>query len=546
MVKNNPYYILALSKVPLVMSMLDREQLTRTHGCFDRNYWCWKFSDFPGARFQEGVCTLAFLYSNQFPGNYLFAHEKTLECILSAMRFWSKIQHRDGSFDEAYPHEHSLAATAFTSFYVSEAFLLLSNKITDEFRSELIGVFSWAGQWLCRHDEKHGFLSNHLSAAAAALYNIYLITGEEKFKSRCDYYIQKIYSHQSREGWYEEYGGADIGYQTHSIFFLSKIWQHTKDETLLRSLRKSIEFISYFIHPDSTLGGEYGSRNTTFYFPTGFEILAKKIPLAGTIAQFMRDAVKSQTVVGLSAVDSYNFFPLLNNYLFAGLNMDNYSFSEELPFRNNMSKHFSDAGLLVKSTDYYYAILGVNKGGVIKIFSKRESKLKYSDCGYWGRTQKGEVFTSQSLVRDNQISFSENKVTVFSHLFKLPQKVFSPLLFILFRIVSLSLGRCMFFSNFLKFSLVKSLIYKREKTACSLSREITFYDKTVEIVDKIANIKKTKLVFLKKDNQFTGLHMGSSKYFQKNEFLADGSGKQNILNDLDGKDALILRNKAQV
>ena len=37
------------------------------------------------------------------------------------MRFWCTIQHADGSFDEAYPFERSLAATAFTTFYVGEA-----------------------------------------------------------------------------------------------------------------------------------------------------------------------------------------------------------------------------------------------------------------------------------------------------------------------------------------------------------------------------------------------------------------------------------------
>jgi len=38
-----------------VIGMLDREKYSRTAGCFDRTFWCWKFVDFPGARFQEGL-----------------------------------------------------------------------------------------------------------------------------------------------------------------------------------------------------------------------------------------------------------------------------------------------------------------------------------------------------------------------------------------------------------------------------------------------------------------------------------------------------------
>jgi len=41
--------------------------------------------------------------------------------------------------------------------------------------------------------------------------------------------VQQIYDHQSREGWYEEYGGADPGYQTLCTFYLARLWQYTGD-----------------------------------------------------------------------------------------------------------------------------------------------------------------------------------------------------------------------------------------------------------------------------------------------------------------------------
>ena len=36
------------------------------------------------------------------------------------------------------------------------------------------------------------------------------------------------------------------------------------------NLHKMIEFLSYFIHPNGSVGGEYGSRSTTFFVPYGF------------------------------------------------------------------------------------------------------------------------------------------------------------------------------------------------------------------------------------------------------------------------------------
>ena len=82
--------------------MLDREPLSSTYGCFDRTYWGWKFTDFPGARFQEGACTLALLASYKLPGVGYFGDPRLKAWAAAALDFWSRLQHGDGSFDEAY------------------------------------------------------------------------------------------------------------------------------------------------------------------------------------------------------------------------------------------------------------------------------------------------------------------------------------------------------------------------------------------------------------------------------------------------------------
>src|SRR6185369_4800589 len=119
------YHSAVQREISRLLSWQDQEPFSRTYGCFDRTYWAWKFTDFPGARFQEGAYALAHLYSRAWPGNPLAGVTQVLRRAAASLRFWQSTQHADGSFDEAYPFERSLAATAFTTFYVGEALLLL-------------------------------------------------------------------------------------------------------------------------------------------------------------------------------------------------------------------------------------------------------------------------------------------------------------------------------------------------------------------------------------------------------------------------------------
>src|SRR4029079_13019349 len=109
---------------------------------------------------------------------------RLLDWIAAALRWWRTIQYRDGSFDEAYPFERSLAATAFTGFYIGEAYLRVFERLDPREQAEMRSALASAGAWLCANDERHGVLSNHLAAAAAALEVIHRATGEERFRSR--------------------------------------------------------------------------------------------------------------------------------------------------------------------------------------------------------------------------------------------------------------------------------------------------------------------------------------------------------------------------
>ena len=474
-----------LKVAPRLLSRIDSEPHSRTYGCFDRTYWSWKFSDFPATRFQEGIYALAWLYTNEDAGRYA-RHHRLLDLIGAGLFRWGSLQHRDGSFDEAYPHEHSFAATAFTAFYIGEAVDRLGDVLDAQSRQSALDSLGRACDWLCANDETHGILSNHLAAGAAALTATGQLSNTDRYLERATFYLERIYRHQSdNDGWYEEYGGADPGYQTHGSFYLARIWERTRDCALLDSLRRSVNFLTHFVHPDGSLGGEYASRNTTFYFPAAFEMLAGEIDAASAIAHFMRRSVSEDRAAGLAAMDAWNLCPMLNNYLFAADAAKPVAGSTPLPHEGEGSWSFPDAGLQVRSTRDYYLVVGAAKGGVVKLFDKRRQVLDYSDCGYWAQLNGNRIVSSQGGAGWELTQPEPNILAVRVPFTEVRQKRMTPLLFIGFRLVTLTIGRIPWCARAVKAMLVRVLIKKRRGVRLTLERRINCGEAFVTISDAI-------------------------------------------------------------
>ncbi|WP_162906636.1 glycoside hydrolase family protein [Algihabitans albus] len=512
-----------------MISRLDREPFSKSYGSLDRTYWAWKFTDFPGARFQEAAYSLAKLYRLRQPANPLFEHPRALSWAKAIFANWASLQYPDGSFDEAYPYEHSLAATAFTGFYVGEAYCILQDQLEAAERVRLVDCFRKAGDWLRRNDETHGVLSNHLAAAAAALTVIAKITGDEGYTTRARHFLQRIYAHQSKEGWYEEYGGADPGYQTHGTFYLARIWQLTGDDQLLESLKKSVAFLKHFIHPDGSLGGEYGSRNTAFYFPAGFEILAPVCDDAASIAQFMRASVERQICVGLAAMDAYNLLPMLNNCLAAAEALVGSDRDAALTTRRKVSVlpcqtegrwSFPDAGLFVLAEGPNFMVVGGSKGGVVKLFRRTgdAARLAASDCGWWVRLGKG-VASSQLFDRGIALTLGSEELSLESGFVRVNQRLMTPWLFMAFRLFCLLLGRSQTIAYRVKALLVKVLVSRKRPVPLRMRRRIMLSTGRLVIEDCLVPEGPLRVDELGRGENFASIHMGSARYYQPSDLL---------------------------
>lgn len=511
--------------------MMDREAQSPTCGCLDRTYWAWKFIDFPGARFQEGVCALAFVYRTPLEGNTYHEQPRLQQWIEMGLRFWRQIQRRGGDFDEAYPFERSLAATAFSSFYCAEASRMLEGRLSAAVQTGVRETLGKAGDWLCRNDETHGFLSNHLAAASAALYHAYQVCGEERFERRSRYFLDRILKHQSAEGWYDEYGGADPGYQTHGSFYLARLWQLSADPRLCDSLERSFKFLAHFIHPDGSVGGEYASRNTQTYYPAAFEMMSPHSGSARWIAETQESAVESSAAAGLESVDPYNLFPLMNNYVFAWkacLAPNHRAAYADPPDDSPGQTHFPRAGLLKVRRPGYVAYVGTSKGGVVKAFDRATGRLAVSDCGYLGRMKSGKWLSSQWYVPDRAVEVTDSQVVVKGRFYQIKKMVMKPTMFAAFRAFTLTVGRMRALAYWVKKLLVKALIYRKSELDLRFERWIEFADDALVIEDRLVGSIGDRIDRLDRAASFTTIHMGSSKYFVPNELIesahADDAG----------------------
>lgn len=455
-----------LERFPEILSCLDRNENSFSFGCFDRNFWHYKIVDMASARLQEGILILALAYLDR---ETAFFQRKLIEkWIKAAFKFWLKIQKKDGSFDEWYPEEKSFVATAFSSYAVSEALLLLSDI---EEKEKLVMGLKKAADWLL--NKRDNLAINQNAGSLAAFYNIFLLTKEEKYLEECRDLVNFLENRQSAEGWFSEYGGADTGYLSLSLDYLAKYYLKSKDEKVFPILEKGLFFLSNFIHPDGSSGGVYGSRNTAYLIPSGIEILAKFFPMAEAISKVLRKSIENNSIVSIKNLDSryliQNGYTYLEASRFLNSRQDGGG-SELFSSASYGEKYFSQAGIFIKSTPDFYFVTNCNKGGVFYFYDRKAERGIYNGGLLLGK--KGKNYISCQFSANNGTVFSPDKAAIsIKGKLKL-MKDFRPttLRFFMLRVLA---GICRFipfFSIILKALLREFLIFQKGGTKLGFER----------------------------------------------------------------------------
>ena len=254
----------------------------------------------------------------------------------------------------------------------------------------VIQAIERAAGWLASNGEYHGVLSNHLAAAAGALQIAGELLGTDRFLKARDRYLGIIYREQHpTEGWLNEYGGADPGYQSHAMFYLADIERRTGNAELFERLTAAANFMAWFSHPDGTMGGEYASRGTKFAFPAGFEMLAPRIPSAASVAMHLRDWIAAGRGISAREMDAWNQVSALEQSAFCDRRGAAAADPPSLPWRVDGARAiFPGAGLVVAAKAGRVLVVGTSTGGALKLWQSSGS-LVYEDCGYAAQTADG-------------------------------------------------------------------------------------------------------------------------------------------------------------
>jgi len=342
---------------------------------------------------------------------------------------------------------------------------------------------------------------------------------EPRYANRAKIILQAILNNQSTEGWYTEYEGADPGYQTLCLYYLAQVYRLHPDEKLLDSLTRAIEFLAWFVHPDGTFAGEYGSRRTSIYYPGGVALLQDAIPMARSITQFMARSIMENRTITVDTVDIGNLAPLLSSttLLLDILNTSDMpeSITPDLPWQQeNQICDFPEAGLYARSTARHYAILGVSNGGVLKIFDRQAQVVLLNDGGYVGENERGLVITTQITELNKNCLATADVIEVQAPFFRMLHASPTPFQFILLRVLNLTLMRSLWLGNRVKDLLVRRLISGKHQVPLYLIRKITFFSDYIEIEDRFSTESALRLHWLKSGVPFVAIHMASARYFQ--------------------------------
>ena len=529
---NNIYKKITKSLVSRTLSMLDRNPLSSTYGCFDRNFWHLKtLVDFPSTTYQQPVLGLALFYSTKNKDNSYYKKEKLADFIKAGILFWCKIQKKDGSFDEYYENEFSFCPTAYTTYAVAKAFYLTANLFSFKEKKQISDCLIKSALWLGRH--KNTLVSNQMIVSMNALYWVGKITKNNKILKAFKKRRLDVLKSQTKEGWFPEYGGADIGYSFLSLDTLADYIKVSNDKEIKTAVLKLLNFLIFFLHPDGTCGGAYASRSTQHIFPFGLEHLANQnIKTAKYILSWFREHYLKANLIQPGVIDDkyFNYF-YFNSYVqaFFEYKSEHFEYKSEYKeeralsldnqYKLSKAKIFDKAGLIAINNGFVSAWISIYRKGVCEIFYN--NKLIYSDCGYLVELSNKIKAASQTQNKKIEYNIFNKKggsieIKIKGKLSKIDDSL--PLInwLIPFKLFCKTLLRWRKFAYFFNNQLKYKKIVKSYCLPITINRQFRFLKnrliiKDILTIDRsyLATFKNIKLV-----HHVTTVHSPSSRYYQ--------------------------------
>jgi hypothetical protein len=517
----------ALSQLPRILSLQDRNPFSPTYGSFNRLYWLDKTHDFPDGMAQFAVQPLALVYANPFPNNPYVGQQKIREWIVAGLDYWARIQHADGSLDEYYPYERGwVGPTGFTLYASIEAFRAVREHVPPETAERVIGAIRRAAQFVAAGEAEEDRLANHHAAACLAVWDAWELLEEPSLRRGFDRIWRTFLTYRNpREHWWLEYDGIDPGYLSATVSFLAKLYQRRRLPEVREMAREAIEVASYFAYPDGYYAGSLGSRQTLHFYPHGCEVLADEIPLAGALAEHLLQGLGNGALVPPSIMPDRYMPWRAAEYLLAYRDSRPHAQTlPDLPFQAApFHRWLPEARVDIRRTDDAYLLANLAKGGVVKLFDPHARLLLLSDCGILGQEAGGKILTTQWVDPSYQVDVGADEITVSGSLQRMSSTtLFTPLKLAAFRVVTEALGRSPRASHAIKGAIRRALMFGTRAMPIRFQRRISLRPGEATITDALRTTGDVRLTGLLFGDEHAVRYVPQSRFFQLTDLTARG------------------------
>ena len=504
----------------LAFSMWNRDPASPSFGSFDRQYWGWKYKDFSDATLQYAV-RLAVEYArargtvNALPG---LLHGFASYC--------ARIQRSDGSFDQCYPYERTPGVVfdiLSTLIYVRQSPHLES----DAAKSELDRTIAHAARFALRTAETHGAIANHYAEYAYELLHYARYARSDEAAAKAQGYLDRALALFDRvEGWFEEYGGPDAGYQTRTLRYLAKIAELERPD-LWPVVFRAAEFVGELMMPDGSLHPMLGSRSTALLYPSAFEILARRDGRFRALAFRVRLAWHERRVPLPSEIDFCNAIRLADDARDAAAACVTEPAAADPAPAGTGSVDFPRAGIAIRKSAARVVYVNWRLGGVAVVYSRTHDRwnLSYEDSGYLLKSIGETGIWLTRMPNSGELSHGSagSLLLRVSFLRSLHDEV-TPGRLIVLRVLNMTLLRFQWIADWFRKIVVRRLMGNRLAAPVHLDRRIDITDSVVTIADRFSIDARADSSLrngaLYRCRRVTGTHMASSRYFQDQELAA--------------------------
>lgn len=466
--------------LPRVLTHVCRDPGSPFYGCCDRNWWHYKVIDFPSIILQQAGYAIA--VASQVDAGKPFSGE--LRLLASATcRFWNERAIRRGAFEEYYPNEQGYPPLAFSTLAVAK--LCAEDIVTAD--DVEVGLRTAVRHLLARFEAE---AANQQVAGTAALAVIRRVAPALVPEDRFQDLLTRTLALQTREGWFPEYDGPDLGYLSVAMDCLWDIYDATGDERCLAAIDSAFGYLSWFVLGPIGGAGMHNSRNTDYIVPYGLVRLAcESNRLAGQAAQVVCRLYvpKADSPHFLDSVDDRYWCHYIGHSVFRAVKLlsvhrlaDSSSPSEtEKPCRFCMPE--SGHVLLQEHSARTAVLVSGRKGGIFTaVWPDGQSA---SDFG-WIVDSKRDLLVSHWWSQAWVLDIRDGEVSCTGAMVRHKEHVSTTWKHLALRLASGIVGRR------IMPILKRLMIFKRRTSRVRFSRTIRYDGAAVVAEDRIAGIRR--------------------------------------------------------